>query len=115
MRRMDSTLVSWGYARRRKHLPIHTNPFKELWVEINGVFVTNKTTKQPQVGDRVIVVDRSDSNVTYHNMPIGATGVLMRIEPRSSGRVYKVLFDDFRGHAINNGCIWVHKGIIEVL
>lgn len=110
---MDS-LVSWGYARRRKHKPVHTNPFKERWREVSGVFMADRKVR-PQVGDRVVVVDRSDCNVQYHNMPLGALGTLMYVDKTASfSKPFKVMFDDFRGNAINGGCIWIQEGSIEV-
>lgn len=51
---MDS-LVSWGYARRRKHTPSIGNPFSKPWKNKDGVYVID--TGKPMVGDRVRVLE----------------------------------------------------------
>lgn len=109
---MEGNVVSWGYARRRKHIPTHSNPFKERWVKVGGVFKTQKK-RRPAPWDRIVVVG-SDSNLTHHSIPPGALGTLIFAEKHDYGKCFRVRFDDFRGSGINAGDIWVDFSSIKV-
>jgi hypothetical protein len=67
--------VSFGYARRRKHVPSLTNPFAQRWARIGEQF--REENARPQVGDRVQVI-KLGLNCAWANITVGMEGKVIR-------------------------------------